>query len=159
PATGKPSSSRPILIRDAAIDPATWSLDGHTLWVAGDGVLSAWSLADGQRLWKQTLGGPSGRWQVRRCGDMVIAVPIQARTRHFRFRWLLGSLQWTTFRPPADSSGWLPVVICEARTGRLVQRLNFEAGLPSVEASVTHSGLTLAPRLRKTMPPVCSTPV
>jgi outer membrane protein assembly factor BamB len=133
-ATGKPLWERPPLLETkTALDAAGWSLDQNVVYCVEDQVLTARALADGKILWRQALAGADGGWQTRRIGDTVLAYPLSAGTRQMQFRWLCFSVQWQMngSREIGLSRG-LPVICCDAKSGRLTQRLNLVAGPPRV---------------------------
>jgi outer membrane protein assembly factor BamB len=124
--TGKPLWSDPPLINTGELDVGSWSQDADAFYGVQDRTLFARSLKDGSLLWRQPLAGPSGRWRTQRFGDALLAYPIEAKGWRFQFRWLTAALQWTGCSPPEEKPGrGYPVVCCDAKTGRLVQRLDF----------------------------------
>jgi outer membrane protein assembly factor BamB len=133
PTTGKPLWIDPPLINAGELDVEDWSQDADVFYGVQDRTLFARSLKDGSLLWRQPLAGPAGRWRTRRCGDALLAYPIEAKGRRFQFRWLTAAVQWTGSSPPEEKPGrGYPVVCCDAKTGRLVQRLDFMVDSQSV---------------------------
>jgi hypothetical protein len=132
-ATGKPSWSRSPLLLTAALDVSLWALDREAVYHVQDQVLIARSLTAGQVLWEQRLGeGSSAAWQVRRGEGWALAYPAvdtapasagASAARRFRFRSPAGSLQWD-YGPLLAPGGAFPVLCCDPKTGRPVQRLN-----------------------------------
>ena len=60
-------------------------------------------------------------------------MPHETKGRRFQFRWLAGALQWTEWLAPEEKPGRdYPIVCCDPKTGRLVQRLNFMVDSQSV---------------------------
>jgi outer membrane protein assembly factor BamB len=131
--TGKPLWSDPPLINTGELDVGSWSLDADAFYGVQDRVLFARSLKDGSLLWRQMLAGPSGRWRTQQFGDALLAYPIEGKGWRLQFRWLTAALQWTGCSPPEEKPGrGYPVVCCDPKTGRVVQRLNFAVASQSV---------------------------
>ena len=133
-ATGKPLwAVAPLLEPKAPLDTAGWSLDKTAVYYVQDQVLTARSLADGTILWRQALAGTNGPWRTRRLGDAVLAYPAETGGRRFQFRWQMFSVQWEMDHSREVGVGrGLPVSCCDAKSGRLVERLNLLAGPPHV---------------------------
>ena len=129
-ATGKPLwEVAPLLEPKAPLDVAGWSLDKTAVYYVQDQLLTARSLADGTILWRQSLPTAGGPWRTHRIGDAVLACPAETGRRQFQFRWQMFSLQWEMDHSREIGVGrGLPVTCCEAKSGRLVQRLNLLAG-------------------------------
>jgi outer membrane protein assembly factor BamB len=143
PTTGKSLWSEPPLINTGELDVEGWSQDADAFYGVRDHTFFARSLKDGSLLWRQPLAGPSGRWRTQQFGDALLAYPLESKGWRFQFRWLTAALQWTECSPPEEKPGrGYPVVCCDAKTGRLVQRLDFavdsqsSAHLDSAEAGV-----------------------
>ena len=105
------------------LDEAGWAVDREAVYGVTDEGVAALALENGKVLWERPL--PGGRWQVRRAGEYLLAWPSGSRGLRFQFRWPFGSLQCTG--GPVDPVPF-PVLCLDARTGELVQRLNFDAG-------------------------------
>jgi outer membrane protein assembly factor BamB len=145
PTTGKPLWSDPPLINTGELDVEGWSQDADAFYGVQDRTLFARSLKDGSLLWRQSLTGPSGRWRTQRFGDALLAYPIEGKGWRFQFRWLTAALQWTGCSPPEEKPGrGYPVVCCDAKTGRLVQRLDFLVDSRSV-ARLDSAGADVLP--------------
>ncbi len=126
PATGKPQWADPPLINTGELDVEGWSHDADAFYGVQNRTLFARSLKDGSLLWRQSLAGSLGRWQTQRSGDALLAYPLEGKGWRFQFRWLAAAVQWTECSPPEEKPGrGYPVVCCDAKTGRLVQRLDF----------------------------------
>jgi outer membrane protein assembly factor BamB len=85
-------------------DAGVWAIDESRFYcVTRSGNLRAWSIQDGTLTWQHYLTGllPALRWRLLAVKPYVVAVPAE---------------------PPVASSAY-PVVILEAPTGRLQQRL------------------------------------
>jgi outer membrane protein assembly factor BamB len=130
PTTGERQWKRRPLFQLARLDPAGWAVDGGAVYHTEAGKeLVARSLADGKVLWRRAFPAGLAAPVVRlaRGGDYLLAWPLQGDRLRFRFRWLFGSLQWEkAVAPPAG--GPAPVLCFDAKTGRLVQRVNCEVG-------------------------------
>ena len=132
-ATGKPLWTDPPLISTGELDMEGWSQDADAFYGVQDRTLFARSLKDGSLLWRQPLAGPSGRWRTQRIGDALLAYPLEGKGWRFQFRWLTAAVQWTGCSPPEEKPGCgYPVVCCDAKTGRLMQRLDFMVDSRSV---------------------------
>ncbi len=132
-ATGKPIWNDPPLINTQELDMESWSQDADAFYGVQDRTLFARSLKDGSPLWRQPLAGPLGRWRTQRFGDALLAFPAEATGRRFSFRWLAGAVQWTEWLAPEEKPGRdFPIVCCDPKTGRLIQRLNFTVDSQSV---------------------------
>ncbi|HVS35052.1 MAG TPA: PQQ-binding-like beta-propeller repeat protein [Gemmataceae bacterium] len=132
-ATGQPVWPDPPLLNIDDLDVAGWSQDGGAFYGVRDGVLFARSLMDGAVLWERSADGPRGRWRTQRVGGSLVAYPDQIRGAQFQCRWLWRRLQWEGRLPlEAESGRGFPVACYDARTGRLVQRLNFPIAAESL---------------------------
>ncbi len=128
--SGQRSWARPCLLNLDRLDTTAWALDDEAVFLAHDHLLEARSLADGRLLWERPLSEASS-WIVRRVGEGLLAYPDVAPRPYFRFPSLGVSVQWKRVKPP-DAPAGFPVLCCDARTGRLVQRLNFP-GFPRAQ--------------------------
>jgi outer membrane protein assembly factor BamB len=129
-ASGKPLWPRPRLLVMRTLDVMTWAFDSEALYLVEDQTLKALSLADARVLWDQALGG-AGSWQVRRGDDylLVYCVPSVLEAT-FQFRSSLGNVQWI-WGPSLAPETIFAIQCREAKTGRLVQRLNFRIESPA----------------------------
>jgi outer membrane protein assembly factor BamB len=146
--TGKACWPEERLLGPEPIAAESIACDPSTVYVSSRNVLSAYALADGKRLWELPLIGPAGRWRTRVVGEQVLVHPLEAWATDFSFRWLSFSAKLERNLPWEDPAGrWrgLPVLLCDARTGRLTQRLNFSVPAPQarrqLEASPGTAGL------------------
>jgi outer membrane protein assembly factor BamB len=132
--TGKPLWEKPPLLEaKTPLDAAGWSLDKTAVYFVQDQALTARALADGKIMWRQALPDANGSWRTRRIGDAVLAYPADTGARQFQFRWLGFSVQWEMDHSREVGVGrGLPVICCDANSGRVVQRLNLRAGPPRV---------------------------
>ncbi len=78
---------------------------GDAAFAASHGLLRRISLKYGDCQWERFLGSTADQWQVAACGDLIAAWPIELNQS----------------QPPF-------VVWCDARTGRILQRLTLPAG-------------------------------
>ncbi|HXG09303.1 MAG TPA: PQQ-binding-like beta-propeller repeat protein [Gemmataceae bacterium] len=131
PDTGKPLWPSERLLSIEPIDAGRIAVDDEAFYFVAGRVLCAHSLSNGERRWERPLQGPAGRWQVLRAGDFLLAYPVDVPADQFRFRWLGAAVELRITRPLDDPSRRsFPVMVCDARTGQVIQRLNFSpAGL------------------------------
>jgi outer membrane protein assembly factor BamB len=92
------------LISTEAVDLESTDFDDSAVYFVSRNHLQARSLADGKRLWKVPVEGPAGRWRTARARSAVLAYPLESRPD----------------KP-------FPVVVCEPKSGEVIQRLNFPA--------------------------------
>jgi outer membrane protein assembly factor BamB len=125
-ASGNTVWSRLLAARTLDLD--AWTFDADAVYTIEDRLLTARSLVDGEVLWRRPL--PADGWQVRRVGDYVAVFPqpFAAETR-FRFRSLLGTVQWDLGSLFA-SEAVFPLSCYDPKTGELVQRLHFRIESP-----------------------------
>ncbi len=81
---------------------------GDAAFAASHGLLRRISLKYGDCQWERFLGSTADQWQVAACGDVIAAWPID-------------SIGLNQSQPPF-------VVWCDARTGRILQRLTLPVG-------------------------------
>jgi hypothetical protein len=122
-ATGKPLWPDAPLLDLEALGPAGWVAAGQTLYHAGGNQLSAWSLSDGERLWRRPLPA-AGPWRLERDNGRLLACRDRAAAARFRFRWLGASLQWHIGPLPAGDA-W-SVFLLDAGNGGLIHRVALE---------------------------------
>jgi outer membrane protein assembly factor BamB len=112
------------LLRSSAPAVASISHDAGAIYLAHEDELSACSLDNGKRLWSRPCTGPTGTWRTTRTGDWLLAWPIDRQRLAVPVPLTWGRLEchltWN-----AENS--VPLMICEAKTGSLVQRLNLPA--------------------------------
>jgi outer membrane protein assembly factor BamB/tetratricopeptide (TPR) repeat protein len=108
-ATGERLWSRLLGVEDLTESPDALALDGERIYCATGRTLTAYRLADGTPQWRHFLNGPATGWAVALTDRYVAAYPRPAR--------------------PLDQAALdrLPLVLCRRDTGRLVQRLLFDA--------------------------------
>ncbi len=121
---GKPQWARPRLLALDRLREAEWAVDGSAIYHVQGAKVVARALIDGKVLWERLQKG--GPWRLSRVGDYLLAWPERTAALRFQFRSGLGSLQWTA--GPVARGRAIPVLCLDAKTGHLVQRLNF---LPS----------------------------
>ena len=119
----------PLLEAKTPLDTAGWSLDKNAVYYVHDRVLTARSLTDGSISWRQALPDGNGDWRTWRLGDAVLAYPAETGARQIQFRWQMFSVQWDMDHSREIGVGrGLPVICCDAISGRMRQRLNLLAG-------------------------------
>jgi outer membrane protein assembly factor BamB/tetratricopeptide (TPR) repeat protein len=155
PTNGKPLWADEPLLSPQPLDPACLALDSTAFYFVANHVLYAYALDDGKRLWERPLLGPPGRWQVRCVGDVLLTYPLDPPADRFQLRWLGASLEWQITRPFADPARrGFPVLLLEAKTGQLLQRLNFTPAGAGLTARVVASpAMALMPVLQRSRPP------
>jgi outer membrane protein assembly factor BamB len=131
--TGSPTwKDRARILRDAC-DPGLVSLDRTALYYVSRKILCARSLATGKLLWSRPVGGADGPWRAVSVGRTVLAYPIRPAILP-RWSWVpLGGAN-LALPVPVHRGDHFAVLCCDAKDGRLVQRLNFPG--PVVEAAV-----------------------
>jgi hypothetical protein len=133
--TGQSVWPRPQLLRAKTVDRNNWTFDADAVYSIEDGVLMARSLKDGAGLWRRPLPASESlflsgdAWQARRVGDSLVVSPRDSVDVRFRFRSLLGPLQWDwgTLTFPDTI---FPVSFYNPTTGQLAQRLNLRIESP-----------------------------
>lgn len=96
--------------------------DGGRLFLASAGILRCFQFEDGRLAWEQYLGSREARWRVLKQGDVLIAFPVNGN------------------RSAANS-----IIICEAATGKLIQRIRWAEPAGDIDMHVT--GRTAAVRV------------
>lgn len=124
---GKPRWDRPVLFRPDPVWAPGISVDTDAVYFVHAGVLTAVGLDDGRQQWTHPLLATEARvshWWTRRAGDFVLAYPA-LRTFSSPVPLSFGALEWgLTLSPGAGIDGSFPVLLCDRKTGKLVQRLN-----------------------------------
>jgi hypothetical protein len=70
-------------------------------------------------------------WGTLRAGDYLLAYPARPPEVVFTVPALLGRFEWGLTLPAEEQLGaGFPVLLCDCKTGKLVQRLNLPAGEP-----------------------------
>src|SRR5262249_55402141 len=107
--------------------------DATTVYLAHGGRLTALSLEDGKRLWDRPLAdAPARNWQTMRIGEYLLAYPIPRAGVPFPVPLTFGMLECGPLPLEGHTGAGFPVLICDPRTGNLVQRLNFPVDVPRV---------------------------
>jgi outer membrane protein assembly factor BamB len=122
-ATGKPLWSRSPLFPLDRLDESGWLTSSDTLYYASGGQLSAWAIADGKRLWQRPLPGEGG-WRLTWSGKSLLAWMDRSTAIRFRYRSLVGSLQWRV-GPLPGASAW-SVSCLDGSTGAPIRRVTLE---------------------------------
>jgi hypothetical protein len=148
PIAGTPMWDEPPLFNVGQLDAGGWSQDADAFYGVQDRVLFARSLKDGSPLWEQPAPWPARRWRTRRVGEVLIAYPVEPPREQFQFRWLFGGLQWEGRLAEEDDPGrGFPILCCDPKTGRLVQRINLAVPRQSL-LGVESNEATILPSLR-----------
>jgi outer membrane protein assembly factor BamB len=129
PATGAhlwPAAARLI---PEAVDAAAVVTDEKAVYLACRNKLTAWSLAEGKRLWERVLTEPAPRWRVVRTGSGLVLWPVEM---DWGFRWSWLPLGDVTLAVPlrARLGRPFPVLLHDPGDGRQQGRLDFETDLP-----------------------------
>jgi outer membrane protein assembly factor BamB len=142
---GKLLWSNEILVGKQSIGPQAVAFDVNCVYCAIDQQLTARDLKVGKTAWQVPLAGPSGQWQVVALGDKVFAYPADTQSTKFRLSWLGQTMEAEYIAPPEEKPGTgFPIVIHDAKTGTLMQRLNFMETKPSFRVErkrAAHVGL------------------
>jgi outer membrane protein assembly factor BamB len=120
--TGKVSWQQPYLLSDARLDAGGWAAGREAAFYTGEATLSARSLVDGRVLWQRPLP-PGWTWAVRDVGEALLVYPDLRPSTDCRFPCPGGSLQYLA-GPPLAPGYTFPVLVCDPRTGQMIQRLN-----------------------------------
>ncbi len=138
PAKGTPLWGEPPLVNVGELDVNSWCVDADAFYGVQDRRPFR-PVAEGQRRIMGTAVGGAGGFVADSAGRRLrLWSPTRRRRRprRFQFRWLAAALQWEGWFPPEGESGrGYPVVCCDAKTGRLVQRLNFPSRSVVVRSS------------------------
>jgi outer membrane protein assembly factor BamB len=146
--TGRPLWDRPQLLGLEHLDAGAWASDAEAVYHAGAGTLAARSLADGRLLWERGVAKETD-WRVVRAGGSLLAWPTRTGGLGLQFRWLGAAVQWRGGPLPPAS---VPVLCLDPKTGRLLQRLNFEAAQPRVQVRVGAARAALWPEVEAALP-------
>ncbi|MBS0202827.1 MAG: PQQ-binding-like beta-propeller repeat protein [Planctomycetes bacterium] len=109
PLSGRTGWSVGIANRPLARPAAQVVVVGDAALAASNGLLRRIHLKHGDCQWERYLGSPADQWQLAPCGELVAAWPVS-----------------DTVADPAIDRPF--IVWCDARTGRILQRLNIASG-------------------------------
>jgi len=113
------------------IDLEGGALDETAVYLLQKQTLRAHALVDGRLLWKRPLPAAAVHWQTVRTADSLITFPRKGHGVQWQARWLFGTIRVRFTTPPAAGPGKdFPLLVCDPRTGQLMQRLNFPAAAP-----------------------------
>jgi outer membrane protein assembly factor BamB len=156
PATGQRRWAKPILFAHGKPQLSLAAVDETAFYVATGQQLGAFALSDGARLWELPLPGATSDWQVVRSGAYVLAWPVHALpewqpavlVKRCLFTdpsllvptqaplagaWRTGLAVWAA---ESVAPSHLPVLVCAAKDGRVLQRLNFTGQGPTAAVRV-----------------------
>jgi outer membrane protein assembly factor BamB len=143
----------PLLAAKIPLDATGWSLDKNAVYYVLEHVLTARSLEDGSILWRYSLTEENRSWRTRRLGDAVLAYPAETGARQMQFRWQMFSVQWELNHSREVGVGrGLPVICCDASSGRVRQRLHLLAGPPRVLTRLGFLSRVAGPPLQDAAP-------
>jgi hypothetical protein len=90
--------------------------------------LRAHALADGKLLWQRALPQIAGPWRTILTRNYLVTFPHGEPKADYQARWLCWMVHLQiTFPQQAQPGRYFPVLIHDAKSGQLVQRLNFPA--------------------------------
>jgi outer membrane protein assembly factor BamB/tetratricopeptide (TPR) repeat protein len=135
PRTGKRLWKAGFRLVPEAIDPDHVAIGPSAFYYVARNVLSARSLAGGKLLWSRPLAGPAATWRAVDCGGAVLAYPAYIRLEP---KWYWLALGETVLSLPLQvrTEVTIPVLCCDPKDGRLLQRLNFPAREPAFAVQV-----------------------
>ena len=119
---GRPCWSRPVVFRPNPVWPSGMSSDADAVYFVYDGVLTSLGMDDGRKRWERPLAGAGARgirWRTLRAGEYVLAYPAEGRRLSCAVPLSFGMVECGL-----TLAAEFPVVICDRKTGKLVQRLN-----------------------------------
>jgi hypothetical protein len=130
-ATGRPRWPDALFLGSSPADLEFGTFDATAVYCVQANALQARALADGRLLWQRPLPLPGARWRTLRTSNYLVLYPCDREAVQFRFQWPLGAAEiQVTLPQQSRPGGYYPVLLCEARTGELVERLNFRAAAP-----------------------------
>lgn len=121
--TGRPRWQRPVHELDEDFDPRRASVDERALYGVQRGVAFARSLNVGELLWTQAVPSVPAPWRVRRWGDALLAWPESAAGLPALPDAGVPLAAPLTVAWGRRGLGVLPVLLYDADSGRLRQRL------------------------------------
>jgi outer membrane protein assembly factor BamB/tetratricopeptide (TPR) repeat protein len=127
------------------------AIDAEAAYLVQGDSLFAYALADGRLLYSAPLPAHAEHWQILRTPQWLICYPRNYHAAQWRLRWLFASAQLRLSpAPAAEPERSLAVFICDPRTGRLLQRLNFSAAAERATwCWAVDSSLALFPQLSR----------
>jgi outer membrane protein assembly factor BamB len=129
--TGRPLWSEEAPIGPDRIDTASAVVDSSAVYHVSRNIVTALALDDGRVLWRESLPGPQGSWQLGRVGGALLAWPAEARQLKFHSRWLTGWLELSVPAPPeAEPGRGIPVLVLDPTDGQALERLNLVPPAP-----------------------------
>jgi len=130
PATGRRQwpAGRFLGVRPVELEGG--AMDERAAYFTMDGALCAYSLNEGKILWRYHLPGSAVHWRTMRTANYLIAFPSGSKAIQGQWSWLSRHLELKAILPMREE--YHPVLVLEAKTGSLVQRLNFPAALPKL---------------------------
>ena len=104
--TGTPNWSTGLADRPLKTPASQVITHGDAAFAASHGLLRRISLKYGDCQWERFLGTATDQWRVCACGELIAAWPVESKTE-------------------INSSGPRQIVVwCDARTGRIIQRMS-----------------------------------
>jgi outer membrane protein assembly factor BamB len=109
-------------ISNGPIDAELSVLDSECFYFVAQNELHAWSQTDGRPLWNRPLPRLSVPWRVTASGKYLFLFPAQSPST-LRFGFFL-TPQPMSFPVEMQWDSW-PLMICDKRTGEIVQEMRF----------------------------------
>ncbi|HLN27374.1 MAG TPA: PQQ-binding-like beta-propeller repeat protein [Gemmataceae bacterium] len=106
------------------------AMDERAAYFTMDGALCAYSLNEGKVLWRYHLPGSAVHWRTARTANYLFTYPCGSKAIQVQGSWLSKHLELKAMLPVREE--YHPVLVLDAKTGSLVQRLNFPAALPKL---------------------------
>jgi outer membrane protein assembly factor BamB len=128
------------------------TLDTEAVYLVRGNTLLAYALADGRLLYSVPLPARARHWQVLRTQHWLFCLPRDCHAAQWQLRWLFATAQ-VRLSPAlaAEPERSLAVFICDPRTGRPLQSLNFAAAAQRVSWHWSwDSSLALVPQFSRT---------
>jgi outer membrane protein assembly factor BamB len=161
PATGRRLWPKPILFIHGKPQLSLAAADETAFYIATGRQLAAFALSDGARLWELPLPGATSDWQVVRSGEYVLVSPMHVvpewqpvtlvrrcllmdpavllpTQTPLAGAWRTGLAVWAA---ESVAPSQLPVLVCAAKDGRVLQRLNFAGQGPHAAVRIVNSRL------------------
>ena len=126
PQTGKSLWPEEVLVSLDSLAAEDTAVDAEAVYFVSRNILQARALKDGKLLWKLPLTGPPGRWRALLERGSLLAFPVESSELQCHLGWFNQHLSLNLTLPPQEhGQPSFPVVVCDPKTGRLTQRLNF----------------------------------
>jgi outer membrane protein assembly factor BamB len=149
PETGRALWPDEILLGSDSVSTGSVAWDQNSVYVTTRSTLRSLAREDGRLLWTKAFPSIPGGWLLLRVPSALLAWPAAVRRTDCSFRWLGNSTEWSVAYPPEDRPGrGIPLLVLDPRTGKLVQRLNFQSWLRTQGKTVMGQSWGVIPTLR-----------